>query len=685
MPSETTNNQLSLYTRGLMYFTMMILIVAVFPREGKFGYEFRKGKPWMHENLVAPFDFAILKAPEEFEAEKEAVRATALPYYRRDTLVKMQKMAQLVVKLNDLYPIENRKTTEIKQNQFIHNVAISLADSLFTRGIVALASGTAQPGPQVRVLTKNTAKRIAVNHLFTIQTAYDYIRKTLSEHALSDEKPLVLLLEDLPEPNLFYDEALSRRDLDEQVAAISKTRGMIQAGEKVINRGEVVNNETFLILESLRHDYESQLGDSSRFIFILLGQVLLVAISLTVLGFFLFFFRHDIFEDSKKTSQILLLILIMVGSTSFVMRSNADLIYIMPVCLVPIIMRVFFDSRLALYVHIITIILIGFMAPNGFEFVFLQFIAGIISIFSVVNFQRRSQFVFSALMVFVVYSLIYIGNSLIQEGSFSLMRMSRFAMFGASAFLMLLAYPLIYLFERGFGYVTDITLLEISDTNNKLLRELARRAPGTFQHSLQVANLAEEVIREIGGNPLLVRAGALYHDIGKMEMPVYFIENQITGFNPHSELTYEESASIITSHVIRGIEKARKMNIPDQIIDFIRTHHGTRKTEFFYQLQKRDFPDESFDESVFTYRGPIPFNRETCVLMMADSVEAAARSIHKPDEEKLSNLVEKIINDQIDAGQFDNASITMKEITKAKRILKNMLMHIYHLRIEYPG
>lgn len=685
MPRETTNNQLSLYTRAIMYLTMMVLIVSVFPREGKFRYEFRKGKPWMHENLVAPLDFAILKAPEELEAEYKAVRQNALPYYRLDTTVRQKKTAQLAVHLNEAFPLENMKPAVLKHHQFVHNLALALADTLFSKGIMALTHNNQFQPRSILILERNTARKTSPQQLFTLSSAFQYIKKTLETNKLSENQQLLHLLENLPEPNLFYDETLSNRDLDEQLEVISKTRGMVQAGEKVISRGEVVNNETFLVLESLRRDYEVQLGDSSRFIFILTGQVLLVAISLTVLGFFLFFFRRDIFDDSKKTSQILLLILIMVASTAFLLRSNPDLIYIMPVCLVPIIMRVFFDSRLALYVHIITIILIGFMAPNGFEFVFLQFIAGIISIFSVVNFQRRSQFVFSALMVFVVYSLVYIGNFLIQEGSINGLEPIRFAMFGGSAFLMLLAYPLIYLFEKAFGYVTDVTLLEISDTNTGLLRELARKAPGTFQHSLQVANLAEEVIREIGGNPLLVRAGALYHDIGKMEMPIYFIENQVTGFNPHSELTYEESASIITSHVIRGIEKARKTNIPDQIIDFIRTHHGTRKTEYFYQLQKRDFPDEEFDEKVFSYRGPIPYNRETCVLMMADSVEAAARSINKPDEEKISLLVEKIINGQVEAGQFDNASITMKDITKAKRILKNQLMHIYHIRIEYPG
>lgn len=684
---ETLRNQTPLYTRVLMYLLMMVLIISVFPREGKFKYEFRKGKPWMHENLVAPFDFAILKNPEEVERERAAVKKAALPYYRLDTTIKSTKQHFLTQQLNQVYPVNQENELLNNQNRTIHQVAIALSDTIFEKGIISLVSASKVPGrqDQIIVIRHNTAIRKSLENVMTIPQSFEYINKQLKVNQLDGDEKLVKILENLPEPNLLYDADFSKRDLEEQLSEISGTRGMVQAGEKVISQGEVVNNESFMILESLRRDYESQLGESSRFAFILAGQILLVAISISVLIFFLFFFRRDVFEDSKRTSLILLLIFMMIGSTSLLLRSNPNYIYVVPICLVPIIMRVFFDSRLALYVHIITIILIGFMVPNGFEFVFLQFIAGIISIFSVVNFQRRSQFVFSAMMVFLVYSLVYIGNFLIQEGSVQGMQTGKFVMFGASAFLILLAYPLIFIFEKTFGYVTDVTLLELSDTNTGLLRELARRAPGTFQHSLQVANLAEEVIQVIGGNPRLVRAGALYHDIGKIEMPIYFIENQVTGFNPHSELTYEESAAIITSHVIRGIKKAKKSRIPDQIIDFIRTHHGTRKTEYFYQLQKRDNPDEEIDESVFTYHGPIPFNKETCVLMMADSVEAASRSLIKPDEEKISALVEKVIDGQAQAGQFDNAAITLKDITLAKKILKNQLMHIYHIRVEYPG
>ncbi|OQX81652.1 MAG: hypothetical protein B6D64_01850, partial [Bacteroidetes bacterium 4484_276] len=344
----------------------------------------------------------------------------------------------------------------------------------------------------------------------------------------------------------------------------------------------------------------------------------------------------------------------------------------------------FFDTRLALYVYLITIILIGFLVPNSFQFIFMQFISGIITIFSIVNLQKRAQFLFTSVVVFISYSAIYTGLNLIQEGSFSGIRTINYAMFAGSAVLILFAYPLIFLLEKIFGLVTDVTLMELSDTNSKLLHELSMRAPGTFQHSLQVANLAEESIYEIGGDALLARTGALYHDIGKMGQPMYFVENQVTGVNPHDELTYEESARIIINHVIDGIEMAKKNKLPEQIIDFIRTHHGTRKAEYFYIMQKKDNPDENVDERRFTYPGPIPYSKETSVVMMADSVEAASRSLKIIDEETINDLVENIINKQLEIGQFSNSDITLRDITKIKKILKRKLMTIYHIRIEYP-
>lgn len=680
-------DHLPLYTRIIMYLSLMALIVMMFPREGKFKYEFRKGKPWMHEDMVAPYDFGIYKDDDQIQKEKQSILLGSTPYYQRDTIAEGKKRESFLNELDKFFP-DNTRLTSSEQifNKIAREEALAIYDTLFTRGIIENPSGQEKEkgGRTVNLIIGNTVVVYPISHFFTLQSAYQYIKNQASKSSLDGSIQFMKFMEGSLERNIRFNENLTKIDLDEKINAIPKTNGMVQQGERIISRGELITDEKFRILESLKKDYEEKLGLSARFAGVLIGQIILAGISTLVLVFFLYFFRREVFKDHKRSSLILILILLAVGLTSLLLRTRPDLLYIVPICLIPIIMRVFFDSRLALYVHIITIILIGFMAPNGFEFIFQQFIAGIITIFSVVNFQRRSQFVFSAFMIFVVYNLIYIGNLLVQDGNLSHFEIFRVSLYGGNAFLMLLAYPLIYLFEKTFGYITEVTLLEISDTNMPLLRELAKKAPGTFQHSLQVANLAEEVIREIGGNPLLVRAGALYHDIGKIEMPQYFVENQVTGFNPHSELTNEESAAIIVSHVVRGVEKAKKHSIPEQVIDFIRTHHGTRRAEYFYKKSIDEAGGGPVDADVFTYRGPIPFSRETAVLMMCDSVEAASRSINKPDVESISNLVDKIFESQVRDGQFNNSPITLRDIAKANRILKNQLLHIYHLRIEYP-
>jgi putative nucleotidyltransferase with HDIG domain len=348
-------------------------------------------------------------------------------------------------------------------------------------------------------------------------------------------------------------------------------------------------------------------------------------------------------------------------------------------------MRAFFDTRLALFSHLLTIIMISVNMPGDrYSFLLIQTLAGITAIFSLANMRNRSQLFFSVIAILGAYIVLHISLIIVMEGDFNSIRSVDFINYTISAVLVLLAYPLIFLFEKMFGFVSDVTLLELADTNNPLLRELAEKAPGTFQHSMQVANLAEEAIRRIGGNTLLIRAGALYHDIGKGELPVYFIENQAGGINPHDELSFEESASIIISHVIRGIEKAQAAKLPDQVVDFIRTHHGTTNTTYFLTLYKNNNPDEIVDDELFRYPGPIPYSKETAVLMMADAVEASSRSLKKYDAESIDALVEEIIDHQADQHQFDNADITLKDITAIKKIFKKKLRSIYHVRVEYP-
>ncbi len=437
-------------------------------------------------------------------------------------------------------------------------------------------------------------------------------------------------------------------------------------------------------MQSLKNDYETKLGSNTSFVWILIGQFIIISIIFYTLFVFLKNVSNKVFHDNK---DIVFLTLVMVGFlllTLLVLKFSSLNVYLIPFCSLPILVRTFFGNRIALFVYVITIFIVSFIVPNPFEFVLIEIVAGIIALFTILNVNKRSELFFTALTIFIAYSLIFIGFSIIQEGSIYSINWKNLNWFAISAGLTVFSYPFIYVLEKLFGYISDVTLLELSDTNNKLLRELNLKAPGTFQHSLQVSNLAEEASRAIGGNPLLVRTGALYHDIGKMLAPAYFIENQSSGINPHDDLSYEESATIIISHVINGVEIAKKHQLPEQIIDFIRTHHGTSKTQYFLRLFTADNPDLNIDDEIFQYPGPIPFNKETAILMMADSVEAASRSLKTYTLETITELVNNILDAQVRENQFINTDITFKDVTVVKKLFIKKLMNIYHVRVEYP-
>ena len=680
-------NHYYMVNKVILFMAVLVILVSLFPREGKFKYEFQKGSPWLHEDLIAPFDFAILKPSGELAEQRAQALQELNPYFRFDQTITDAQYKALGMLFDSAWAKspDYQSSGEATRKKF-REITFALFDSVFSKGIIELIPEIENKPPsfKVAVVRGNEAQILELHSLFTISTADKYVRNHLMQFSGIDPGFIIPLLENVIAQNVFYDAPTSRSERDEVLSNISITRGMVQKGERIISRGELVSSEKFQMIESLRHDYESQLGISSKYYLILLGQIILISISLLVFVLFMIAFRHDIFNETKNSVLILLLITIMVFVTSMIIKYDVSYLYIVPLCLVPIIVRTFYDTRLALFVHIITIIIIGFLVPNSFEFLFLQLITGIITIITIVNLQKRAQFFFTSLMIFITYSVIFIGMTLIQEASFMALDSQVFILFGGSALLTLFSYPLIFVFEKIFGQVTDVSLMEFSDTNSKLLREMALKAPGTFQHSLQVANIAEEAARVIGANVLLIRTGALYHDIGKIDMAQYFIENQSTGINPHDELTYEESAKIIIGHVQQGVEKARKFKLPEVIIDFIRTHHGTRHTQYFYQMQLKEFPGEPCNEASFCYRGPIPYSKETSIVMMADSVEAASRSMKKPDESEIHKLVESIIDKQIENNQFLNSELTLKDITRIKKILKKALMNIYHVRIEYP-
>lgn len=695
-----------------MFLISAIILMYLFPREGKFRYEFQKGKPWLHETLIAPFSFPIYKLEAELQAERDSVLKFFVPYFSIDTMVLHAAEKKFLARFESSWEdfrlqswvisLGNRIGLQLMNNQIEQYKAkqtdriLEILKKVYGKGIIEAGEVSekllAEQGSFV-VLRNNIGERRDINSVFTQKTAYEYFRLNLDSIAAipsgSLETKVIQFFDSFNYnefilPNLIFDEISSTRVRESMITGISEARGMVQSGERIISKGDLVNGQSFIILESLKREYETKFRGTNMN-FLLLGQSILIFFSLLVLYLFLRNFRREILKNVRKSSFILFLLLLIVVISLMVLRYDVINFYVIPFAILPIIIRTFYDERLALFVHIIGLLIIGLFAPNAFEFVFLNFIVGIVAIFSLSNIHRRSKLFYSAVIIVFTYSILYFGFDLIKERSLSGINWYSFAWFGGNGLLVLTCYPLIYFFEKIFGFLSDATLMELSDTNQPLLRKLAEEAPGTFQHSMQVANLAEAAAYKIGGNPLLVRTGALYHDIGKMSNPMYFIENQTTGLNPHDSLPFEESATIIISHVTKGIEMAQKHKLPEQIIDFIRTHHGNTRVQYFYKSFLKKHPNESIHLDQFTYPGPKPFSKETAVVMMADSVEAASRSLKEPNEENIDQLVESIINYQVIEEQFSEANITFKDITVIKGIFKNKLRNIYHIRIAYPA
>lgn len=681
------NNHNNIF-KVLLAVISLLSIVYILPKEATFKYEFEKGKPWLHETLLAPFDFAIQKPESRIAAEEIEVKLTAKPYFifneGTSQLVKNRFNESFEYFLEEVSS-QNDQLNEGQIEQLDSNLrkyAFSIIDSIYNRGIIEKSEKVDSLLNEnvIIVLRNHVEEDHELSYYLTLQSAYEWLNNVPSSLEYETETKN-LIVENL-RPNISYDDELSSKILKERLANISNTYAKVTKAEKIVDRGEIINESTYQKLESLKIEFEKNTGGSDLFWYILSGQILLVAISLSVLLTYLALFRKDVFNETHKYSFVIVLYTLVVFLAGISLYFPVIKIYILPFCLLPIIIRTFFDARIAAFIHVMSMTLLGLLAPNGFEFVFIQIMTGMIALFSLISMRKRSQLLSSVLIIFLAYSLTYLGFTIIKEGSISSIDWYNFAWFGGNAILTLLAYPLIFIFEKIFGMISDVTLVELSDTNSPLLRKLASVSPGTFQHSMQVANLAEEAVIAIDGDPLLVRTGALYHDIGKMKNPAFFIENQAGGFNPHDNLSYEESARVIIGHVLDGIEMAKKENLPEQIIDFIRTHHGTTVTRYFYNMARKDNPD--IDMKLFQYPGPPPYSKETAVLMMADSVEAASRSLKEYNADTIGTLVENIINGQLKEHQFDNANITLQDIKAIKNIFKKKIMNIYHVRIEYP-
>ncbi len=669
----------SLIYKYILYVVTVACIVFFFPRGGKFKYEFQKGKPWQYENLYAPFDFSIKKTADEITEERNAIESDQVDYYNYDEVLATEAYQVFA----DKFPVVfNTDKFSNRSRRILEAVGKDFLDTIYTYGILKKVDELISKN-SLYLIKDNEARRLQSDALYRMRTLDDSITKLLKDKRLgtydSDFKTLFF---DVLQPNVSFDEELTRRELEEAISEISLTRGNVDEGKLIIARGEVVEAENLKILESLKAEYESELWTENNYYFILFGYTILVALVLMMLFLFLKKYRPEVFRNNVKVTFIFFNILLMVFVTTLVVKYNEAYVFVVPLCIMPLILKTFFDARLGLFVHVLTVLILGFVVPNSFEYIFLQIIAGIVTILTVSELYKRANLFISVGQITLIYIIGYFAFHIIHEGNLDNVNWYTFGFFVLNGMLTLFAQPLIYIYEKMFGMVSDVSLLELSDTNSKLLKELSNKAPGTFHHSLQVANLAEASANEIGANAMLVRVGALYHDIGKMNNPTYFTENQVTSINPHDDLDPKESARIIINHVIEGIELARKHNLPDRVIDFIRTHHGTSFVYYFYKKQQE--LDQPFKESDYRYPGPIPFSKETSILMMADSVEAASKSLNNPTYQIIDEFVEKIITGQMNGNQFLNANITFKEIQMIKKVLKQKLTNIYHLRVEYP-
>ena len=669
----------NLLYKVFLFVVTTFLIVYLFPKSGTFRYSFEKGKPWQSENLYAPFDFAIQKSEQALEEERLQISKESPVFFEVDTA----KTTQIFKNFDAVFERNFLEVKDPKLTEELYQFGAQIFSELYTSGVLPEGYNFSSER-MISVLVNKTQNRVIPYAEFFLQTDLkSYVESKVQGSDYEVYLPSYLsLFFDVIKPNTTYNTSLTESALNDRLGRIVLVRGRVDKGTLIISKGEVVQGDKLAILKSLESEYASQVWTEANYVWVLAAYTVLVALALLMLLLFLRKYRIEIFLNNTKVTFIFFNIALMVLLTTLLVNYNSAYIYAVPLCILPLVLKAFFDARLGLFTHVVTVLLLGFVVANNYEYMFLQIIAGIVTILTVSELYKRANLFISVGQITLIYIISYFAFFVIHEGSIDGLKWENFLLFVLCGLATLFVQPLIYAYEKLFGLVSDVSLLELSDTNSKLLKELSDTAPGTFHHSLNVANLAEASANEIGANAMLVRVGALYHDIGKMSNPTYFTENQSTGINPHDELSPKESAQIIVDHVIKGVELAKKYNLPDRVIDFIRTHHGTSYVRYFYNKQMELTTE--FDPSDFMYNGPKPFSKETAILMMCDSVEAASKSLKEPTSTKINAFVDNILANQIEDAQFLNANITFKEIESIKKVLKHKLANMYHLRIEYP-
>ncbi len=665
------------FMKAILVVVSTALIVYFMPRGDEFGYKYELNRPWNYGLLIANTKFPILKNDSLIHQEKETTMRDFQPYYNYNKVVRDTMM-------NRLYNEAAMEWQGENSTVYVHHIA-ALLDTIYKRGVLSGEDYARMKDDEhhksIRIVKDNEAESVPLSRVFSLRSAYDYI---ITEDA-SQYSSLVLRqynINELIQQNLTYDKLKSETELDENLQNISSYNGFVQAGQKIVDRGETVTDEVYDILRSYEKDYERRNTIETKIPYRSIGQTIFVLVIFVSLITYLSLFRADYFENVRNVTLLFALPVFFCVVASLMVSHKILNVFMLPCCLVPIVIRVFMDSRTAFMFHCGMVLIISMMLTNNYEFIIVQLVAGMVAIQTLRELSQRSQIVRTAFILFLVYVIFYTGYSLHHENDIK-MDTWMYVCFTVNCVLLLFTYPLLWMLEKMFGFTSDVTLVELSNVHNPLLQRMTEVAPGTFQHSMQVANLSAEVANKIGGKAQLVRTGALYHDIGKMERPAFFTENQ-NGVSPHKHLTPLKSAEVIIAHVKNGVALADKNHIPDSIKRFITTHHGLGKAKYFYITYKNEHPDEKIDEKVFSYPGPNPSTKEEAILMMCDAVEAASRSLPEYTEDSINQLVDKIIDNQVAEGFFSECSITFKDIATAKMVLKDKLKTIYHTRISYP-
>lgn len=677
----------------ILFIIAIVAVTYFLPRESQYQYSYTENTPWLYGLLTAPFNFDIQKSDAQVAAEKDSILKSAQIYFKKDEDV--YKRVKLLLD-------QDLKAKEISPN--CKKYLSSKIESIYSTGIMSVED--------VEMLNKRDKKQIqlgeagsdvtpkaprSVTSFYTPKQAYQEI---LNSAPSSIEATMLknVNLNNYLEPNIEYDEDNTNKIKESKLREISLFEGEVLSGQRIIDRGEIVDARTKNILDSYTKVMSEKIGTKTKPGWLVVGQLTLISLFFMALMFYLKYYRTDIYYNRRDVIFILLMVIAFPIIASFMVEMKMyNQLYILPFAISTILIRTFMDSRTAMTTHGITVLITALMIPveSMAQFVLIQILAGYMCILSLRKLSERSQLVYCSLLIFVTYIIAYTGWILSIEGDFSTIFSKEsadnykgykdiYVYFCLNFVLVSFAYILIYVFEKTFGFISEVSMIELADTNKPLLRELSEVAPGTFQHSMQVSNLVVPAANKIGANAILVRTGALYHDIGKMVNPIFFTENQPEGINPHNNLSYHESARIIIGHVEEGIKLAKKHNLPPQIIDFIQTHHGTGKTNYFYNSYKNEHPDEDVDPAPFRYPGPNPFSKETAILMMADTVEAASRSLKDNSKEAITNLVHKLIDQQVSEGLLKNAPITFKDIEDVKEIFCDKLISMRHARIAYP-